>query len=159
MFKVRPENLENSQNLLYLLNSFSMSLWSWSTATDSRLLLQSPVCLFSNSPMQKTIRTNKPQITNRTRVKTATMTSFSRKLFGDSVFWLEDPDCPWVVEMTDGTEEISLLWEFEVDIFITTVKSITKNITKIRITVNVNDNTIVLDYGCSFSFTQRHEIR
>lgn len=111
--------------------------------------------------MQKTIRTNKPQIANRTRVKTATMTSFSRKLFGDSVFWLEDPDCPWVVEMTGGAEEISLLGEFEVDKFITTVKSIIKNINEIRITVNVNDKTIVLDFGklFPFSFTQRHEVR
>ena len=81
------------------------------------------------------------------------MTSFSRKLFGDSVFWLEDPDCPWVVEMTGEAEEISLLGEFEVDIFITTVKSITKNITKIRITVNVYDKTIVLDYGCFLSLS------
>lgn len=89
------------------------------------------------------------------------MTSFSRKLFGDSVFWLEDPDCPWVVEMTGGAEESSLLGEFEVDMLITTVKSITKNITKTRITVNVNDKTIVLDFGklFPFSFTQRHEVR
>ena len=46
--------------------------------------------------------------------------------------------------MTGEAEEISLLGEFKVDMFITTVKSITKNINKIRITVNV----YVLDYDC-----------
>ena len=61
--------------------------------------------------------------------------------------------------MTGGAEEISLLGEFEVDKFITTVKSIIKNINEIRSTVNVNDKTIVLDFGKLFPFSFTHVMK
>lgn len=127
--------LECVQNLLYLLISFSRSVLSCSTATESRLLFHNPVRLFSNSPIQKTIAMKSALMPRRTRVNTATMISFSWKLFGGSVFWLADPVCPCVDETPGGVEEMPL-GEFEVDSDITIVKFITKKMIKILIVLN-----------------------